>query len=148
MAKAHFRYSSDASMWLRVVRRSGCLGAVAIPIHEHGGVFVAARFSSAISACSSRHRSWPSYCDVLAFEVSVGRIGPSDVDIRPASFNYATLGRRYGCSARTFFNGYIVSGLRFIDPQRVQQWREKHDQRVGSDDSLTVHQGARCICAI
>ena len=33
-------------------------------------VFVAARFSSGISACSSRHRAWPSYCDVLAFEVA------------------------------------------------------------------------------
>lgn len=33
-------------------------------------VFVAARFSSGISACSSRHLGWPSYCKVLAFEAA------------------------------------------------------------------------------
>src|SRR5215211_2386033 len=32
-------------------------------------VFVAMRFSSGISVCSSRHRAWPSYSDVLAFDV-------------------------------------------------------------------------------
>jgi Putative rhamnosyl transferase len=32
-------------------------------------VFVVARFSSGISACSSRHLGWPSFCKVLAFEM-------------------------------------------------------------------------------
>lgn len=31
-------------------------------------VFLVARFSAGISACSSRHAKWPSYCDVLAFD--------------------------------------------------------------------------------
>ena len=28
-----------------------------------------------------------------------------------------------------------------IDRQKLQQWREKHDKRAGSDSSLTVHNG-------
>jgi hypothetical protein len=46
-------------------------------------VFVAARFSSGISACSSRHLGWPSYCDVLAFEVAtIERAQPMWVYVR------------------------------------------------------------------
>ena len=38
------------------------------PFHSMS-VYVAARFSSGISACSSRHSAWPSYCEVLGFKV-------------------------------------------------------------------------------
>ena len=44
---------------------------VAEPMHYpflSMSVFVLARFSSGISACSSRHSQWPSYCNVLGFK--------------------------------------------------------------------------------
>jgi hypothetical protein len=44
---------------------------VVVPMHRpfHSmSTFVAARFSSGISACSSRHSAWPSYANVLAFK--------------------------------------------------------------------------------
>jgi Putative rhamnosyl transferase len=44
------------------------------PFHSMS-VFVAARFSSGISACSSRHSAWPSYCEVLGFKVVVAEAG-------------------------------------------------------------------------
>src|SRR5580704_12639591 len=44
---------------------------VVVPLHRLFGdmfVFVAARFSSGISACSSRHTQWASYCNVVDFK--------------------------------------------------------------------------------
>ncbi|MHB8270177.1 glycosyltransferase [Bradyrhizobium sp.] len=103
-------------------------------------VFVAARFSSAISACSSRHRSWPSYCEVLAFEVSeVEPDRPMWIYVRhhltTQPWDAGTAVPREPSSRDLLCQDFG------IDPQRVQKWREKHDQRVGSDDSLTLHQG-------
>jgi len=38
-------------------------------------VFVTARFSSGISACSSRHLAWPSYCEMLGFNPVTAEAG-------------------------------------------------------------------------
>jgi hypothetical protein len=103
-------------------------------------VFVAARFSSAISACSSRHRSWPSYCDVLAFEVL--EVEPDRPMWIYARHHLTTQPWDAGTAVpRESSSSDMLSQEFGIDPLRVQRWREKHDQRVGSDDSITVHQG-------
>ncbi|MEA2898056.1 MAG: hypothetical protein QOJ84_3671 [Bradyrhizobium sp.] len=103
-------------------------------------VFVAARFSSAISACSSRHRSWPSYCDVLAFEVA--EVEPDRPMWIYTRHHLTTQPWDAGTAAPRGPSSRDILCQDFgIDPQRVQQWREKHDQRVGSDDSLMVHRG-------
>jgi Putative rhamnosyl transferase len=61
-------------------------GDVVRPLHRpHIGmsVFVTARFSSAISACSSRHLAWPAYCEVLGFETVTAEAGrPLWVNVR------------------------------------------------------------------
>jgi putative rhamnosyltransferase len=103
-------------------------------------VFVAARFSSAISACSSRHRSWPSYCDVLAFEIS--EVEPNRPMWIYARHHLTTQPWDAGTAVPRKPSSRDILCQDFgIDPQRVQQWREKHDQRVGNDDSGTVHRG-------
>jgi hypothetical protein len=103
-------------------------------------VFVAARFSSAISACSSRHRSWPSYCEVLAFEVS--ELEPDRPMWIYARHHLTTQPWDAGTAVpREPSRSYMLSEQFGIDLQRVRQWREKHDQRDGSDNSLTVHLG-------
>jgi hypothetical protein len=43
---------------------------VKFPFHSMA-VFVTSRFSSGISACSSRHSEWPEYSEVVQFEVGV-----------------------------------------------------------------------------
>lgn len=59
---------------------------VVIPLHRPFigmSIFVTTRFSSGISACSSRHLAWPAYCEVLGFKVVTAEAGkPSWVNIR------------------------------------------------------------------
>jgi hypothetical protein len=103
-------------------------------------VFVAARFSSAISACSSRHRSWPSYCEVLAFEVA--ELEPDRPMWIYARHHLATQPWDAGSGAPREASSTDMLCQDFgIDPQRVQQWRKKHDQPVASDDNFTMHRG-------
>lgn len=103
-------------------------------------VFVAARFSSAISACSSRHRSWPSYCDVLAFEVA--ELEPDRPMWIYARHHLTTQPWDAGSSAPRETSSRDMLRHEFgIDSQRVQQWREKHHHRIGSDDDFKMHRG-------
>jgi Putative rhamnosyl transferase len=103
-------------------------------------VFVAARFSSAISACSSRHRSWPSYCDVLAFEVAeVEPDRPMWIYARHHLTTQPWDAR--AATPREPSSRDILCQDFGIDAHGVEQWREKHYQRLGRDDVLTVHQG-------
>jgi Putative rhamnosyl transferase len=103
-------------------------------------VFVAARFSSAISACSSRHRSWPSYCDVLAFEVA--ELEPDRPMWIYARHHLATQPWDAGRSAPGETSSTEMLCQDFgIDPQSLQQWREKYGQPVGGGDSFTTHRG-------
>ena len=86
-------------------------------------VFVAARFSSGISACSSRHLGWSAYCRVLAFEtLEIGQDAPMWLYVRHglttqpwdasllAAIDASTSGER----CQTFG----------IDLDRLRSWRE------------------------
>ena len=59
---------------------------VVAPLHNpfcSMSVFVAARFSSGISACSSRHTQWASYCNVVEFkDIQCERAAPMWVYVR------------------------------------------------------------------
>ena len=88
------------------------------------GVFVTARFSSGISACSSRHRAWPSYCDVLAFEVA-------ELERDRPMWIYA----RHHLTTRPWDTGGaapidasmsdVLTSSFGIDRSRVQRWRDQ-----------------------
>jgi len=102
-------------------------------------VFVAARFSSGISACSSRHRGWPSYCDVLAFEAA--EIEPD----RPM-WVYS----RHDRSTQPWDAGPLVpmeshESARLhdefgIDQDKVEQWRQQYPALATQSRSAT-HSG-------
>jgi hypothetical protein len=103
-------------------------------------VFVTARFSSGISACSSRHRGWPSYCDVLAFEVS--EIEPDrpmwiyarhDLTTQPWD---ASTARPADASTRAQL-GHDFG----IDPWKVARWRRPRPGRGEIDAPASAHHG-------
>ena len=103
-------------------------------------VFVAARFSSGISACSSRHRVWPSYCNVLSFEVS-------EIEENRPMWIYARHNRTtqpWDASAAMPMDPSTNNRLCQdfgIDRQKVLRWCEKYDRRFETDAPRAVHNG-------
>jgi hypothetical protein len=104
------------------------------------GVFVAARFSSGISACSSRHRAWRWSCEVVAFEVSeIAADRPMWIYTRhdrttqpwepPAT---EPMKASIGCLLDKDFG---------IDLDKVQQWRENYCSQAGAEAVAAGHTG-------
>ncbi len=104
------------------------------------GVFIAARSSSGISACSSRHRAWRSYCDVLAFEISeIERDRPMWVYAR-----HDRTTQPWDASAVVPMDSSASDQLRQafgIDLHKVQRWREKYYPGTKADGFPPVHSG-------
>jgi hypothetical protein len=98
------------------------------------GVFVAARFSSGISACSSRHGAWHKFSEVLAFEAaSIEGNRPMwvyarhDATIQPWDARNAT--------PMADPDRERLSGSFGIDFEKVRRWNAAYP-------SLPVHKGA------
>jgi Putative rhamnosyl transferase len=110
------------------------------PFHSMS-VFVAARFSSGISACSSRHSAWPSYCEVLGFKVVAAEAGrPMWVYVRhdrnEVPWQAEHSGSDQGCAE-------ILHGEFAIDFEKMEQWRRNRQLRtVPAADSVPLsHDG-------
>jgi hypothetical protein len=103
-------------------------------------VFVTARFSSGISACSSRHRAWPSYCDVLAFEIlEIEQDRPMWIYAR-----HDLTTQPWDASAAVPMDSSMSDQLCQdfgIDGQKVQRWCEKYDRKSASDAPPHAHKG-------
>ena len=102
-------------------------------------VFVAARFSSGISVCSSRHLGWPSYCKVLAFEMQeVEQNAPMWLYVR----HHRTT--QPWDAAAIEPAGAAVSRERCesfgIDLERLRQWRDRSSGGSGKPHR-TAHAG-------
>lgn len=113
------------------------------PVHDpfmSMAVFVTARFSSGISACSSRHRAWPSYCDVLAFEVAeIERDRPMWIYAR---HDLTTQPWNAGAALPVDASTRDRLGHEFgIDRHHVQRWRENRHRDAESDTSGAAHAG-------
>lgn len=99
-------------------------------------VFVLARFSSGVSACSSRHLAWPEYCSVVAFErLTIQQKEPMWVWVRHAGSTQPWI------ESRKSAFGVPMSSARCrsfgLDPHRVAQWRRRYLDRVGHDSPRT-----------
>ena len=95
-------------------------------------VFVAARFSSGISACSSRHSAWPWYCRVLEFRtVIVKTEEPMWVYVRHdrSEVPWDSEGRRSDPACVENLHRDFA-----IDFAKVEQWRGDRALRTASDD--------------
>jgi hypothetical protein len=104
-------------------------------------VFVAARFSSGISACSSRHNGWPSYCHVLNFKtVTADTASPMWVYVRhdrtesPWDANDKSSDPNCLGALRRNFG---------IDFDKVDEWRKNSELRVAGvgDAAPNSHAG-------
>lgn len=102
-------------------------------------VFVAARFSSGISACSSRHLAWPAYCNVLAFEAAaIEQAEPMWLWVR---HNRTT--QPWDASALASVDGAtsIARCRAFgIDLDKLQRWRSRFAATEAASPSF-VHAG-------
>src|SRR5580698_7048852 len=101
------------------------------PFHSMS-VFVAARFSSGISACSSRHSAWPWYCRVLEFRTVVVKTeGPMWVYVRHdrSEVPWDSEGQRSGPACMEDLHRNFA-----IDFAKVEQWRGDRALRTASDD--------------
>jgi hypothetical protein len=103
-------------------------------------VFIAARSSSGISACSSRHLAWPSYCNVVAFELAeIAGDLPMWLWVRHDEATQpwdAQAARSVDCAgdqrlAETFG----------IDLHKVQRWREKYYSEARADSLPRTYAG-------
>jgi hypothetical protein len=103
-------------------------------------VFVAARFSSGISACSSRNSQWKSYCNVVAFEVcELERDRPMWVYVRHDrtmqrwdARNVSVMDRSMSDQLRNAFG---------IDLEKIDCWRSKY-VASSADQAAAVHHGS------
>jgi hypothetical protein len=103
-------------------------------------VFIAARFSSGISACSSRHRGWPSYCEVLAFEVAqIERDQPmwiySRHDLSTQPWDVGMLAPVDPCVSEQLYDDFG------IDRHKIEHWREQYYPAHGTTALPTAHAG-------
>jgi Putative rhamnosyl transferase len=103
-------------------------------------VFVTARFSSAISACSSRHLAWREYCEVLGFKTVIAEAGrPLWVNIRHdlAETSWDAQGLISDSQASDVLRRDFG-----IDFAKVDRWRDsRHLQRTASLDVPLHHAG-------
>jgi hypothetical protein len=115
---------------------------IVLPVHlpYHGSsAFVAARFSSGISAAACRHSVWPSYCNALSLKSIVpeackpmwvyGRHDRAEVsweapDILSDPKVAQLLSQEFG-----------------IDFDKVAEWRKNHAPPLGADNNLRTHKG-------
>jgi predicted O-methyltransferase YrrM len=103
-------------------------------------VFVAARFSSGISACSSRHRAWPSYCDVLAFDMS--ELAPDRPMWVYARHDLTT--QPWNATAVPPLAASLRDGLYRdfgLDADKVQRWSQGHRRHARAGTPSTAHAG-------
>lgn len=94
------------------------------PFHSMA-VFVTSRFSSGISACSSRHSQWPEYAKIVEFEVGVSNI-PSQMWIY-GRHDEGTVG--WNASQSIPISSELETELSAtfgIDIEKVRQWRLSH----------------------
>lgn len=103
-------------------------------------VFITARFSSNISACSSRHRGWKSYCDILAFETC-----EIDRDQRMWVYVRHELSTQPWDARATTPIESSTSDLLLhdfgIDRPKLLLWRKKYTQEYDSFATVPVHAG-------
>jgi len=91
------------------------------PFHSMS-VFITARFSSGISACSSRHSQWPEYAKVVQFDVGASKTAPQmwvycRHDEATVSWNAVQ-----GVPVTPEFEQGL-SMMFGVDMEKVQQWR-------------------------
>jgi Putative rhamnosyl transferase len=99
-------------------------------------VFVAARFSSGISACSSRHSQWPHYANVVDFKVaSLPQVDPMWLYIR----HHRTVVAWDGSRAPKISDEQArqIEHLFGVAVGAVRDWRSRHEAASGS----TRHDG-------
>src|SRR5260221_5535821 len=103
-------------------------------------VFVAARFSSGISACSSRNSQWKSYCNVVAFEVcELERDRPMWVYVR-----HDRTMQRWDARNVSVMDCSMSDQLRNafgIDLEKIDCWRSKY-VASSADQAAAVHHGS------
>jgi hypothetical protein len=108
-------------------------------------IFITARFSGGISACSSRHLAWPSYCDVLGFKAVTAEAGrPMWVNVRhdlaETSWDAEDLSSDPETSniLRSEFN---------IDFAKMEQWRHsRHLRRMAAGPAIPLrHPGIQAM---
>jgi hypothetical protein len=101
-------------------------------------IFITTRFSSGISACSSRHLAWPAYCEVLGFKAVTAEAGrPLWVNVRHdlAETSWDTEGlisdRKSSDILRREFD---------IDFAKMDQWRDiRHLHRMAAGPAVPPH---------
>ena len=111
---------------------------VTTPLHRpHLGMslFVAARFSSGISACSSRHTQWGSYCNVVDFKnIKCERATPMWVYVRHDRSEVGWDVKDDESDAESVRHLRADFG---IDFDKMQRWRENHELRaLRTDDNI------------
>jgi len=108
---------------------------VVVPLHRSFGglfVFVAARLSSGISACSSRHTQWASYCNVVDFkDIKCDQATPMWVYVRHDRSEVAWDVKDNTSDSKSVRHLHSDFG---IDFDKMQRWRENHELRtIGMD---------------
>jgi Putative rhamnosyl transferase len=111
---------------------------VVVPLHRLFGdmfVFVAARFSSGISACSSRHTQWASYCNVVDFkDIKCQRATPMWVYVRHDRSEVGWDVKDNESDSDSVSHLHADFG---IDFDKVQCWRADHELRaIGRGDNI------------
>jgi hypothetical protein len=101
-------------------------------------VFVAARFSSGISACSSRHNGWPSYCDVVVFKNVTETGEPMWVYVRHDRTESPWEVEQKSSDPKDIEVLHKNFG---IDFRKVNEWRENSDFRVSRNNTGDTHPG-------
>jgi hypothetical protein len=91
-------------------------------------VFVAARFSSGISACSSRHTQWASYCNVVEFkDIKCEQATPMWVYVRHDRSEVGWNVKDDESDPETVRHLHANFG---IDFDKMQRWRGNHELRA------------------
>ncbi len=101
-------------------------------------IFVTARFSSGISACSSRHLAWPAYCEVLGFKAVTAEAGrPLWVNVRHdlAETSWDAEGLISDQESNDILHREFD-----IDFAKLDQWRDsRHLHRMVASPAVPLH---------
>jgi hypothetical protein len=111
---------------------------VVTPLHyPHLGmsVFVAARFSSGISACSSRHTQWASYCNVVDFKnIKCEQAAPMWVYVR---HDRSEVGWDANDEESDSESDRLLHAEFGIDFDKMQRWRANRELRaIAAGDNI------------